>query len=307
MANLKQLAAKEDLLTGGHRACAGCAAPIIVRQVLLAAEHPVVVGSATGCLEVTTTLFPYTAWKVPFIHNAFENSAATVSGVEAAYQSLKRQGKYDKEVRFIAFGGDGGTYDIGLQSLAGAMERGHQMLYICYDNHAYMNTGIQRSSATPLGAHTTTSPAGKVIPGKNQYRKDLTAIMVAHNIPYVAQTSVSHWRDLVTKVKKALDTPGPTFINVLSPCRLGWGFKPEDTIELAREAVENCFWPLYEVENGVYKLTYKPKEKKPVVEWLKKQTRFRHLFKPGNEELLARVQENVDTEWEKLLSKCGAE
>ncbi|NLW08605.1 MAG: pyruvate ferredoxin oxidoreductase [Firmicutes bacterium] len=307
MANLKQLAAKEDLLTGGHRACAGCAAPIIVRQVLLAAEHPVVVGSATGCLEVTTTLFPYTAWKVPFIHNAFENSAATVSGVEAAYQSLKRQGKYDKEVRFIAFGGDGGTYDIGLQSLSGAMERGHQMLYICYDNHAYMNTGIQRSSATPLGAHTTTSPAGKVIPGKKQYRKDLTAIMVAHNIPYVAQTSVSHWRDLVTKVKKALDTPGPTFINVLSPCRLGWGFKPEDTIELAREAVENCFWPLYEVENGVYKLTYKPKEKKPVVDWLKKQTRFRHLFKPGNEELLAKVQEYIDTEWEKLLQKCGVE
>ena len=307
MANLKQLAAKEDLLTGGHRACAGCAAPIIVRQVLLAAEHPVVVGSATGCLEVTTTLFPYTAWKVPFIHNAFENSAATVSGVEDAYQSLKRQGKYDKEVRFIAFGGDGGTYDIGLQSLSGAMERGHQMLYICYDNHAYMNTGIQRSSATPLGAHTTTSPAGKVIPGKKQYRKDLTAIMVAHNIPYVAQTSVSHWRDLVTKVKKALDTPGPTFINVLSPCRLGWGFKPEDTIELAREAVENCFWPLYEVENGVYKLTYKPKEKKPVVDWLKKQTRFRHLFKPGNEELLAKVQEYIDTEWEKLLQKCGVE
>ena len=307
MANLKQLAAKEDLLTGGHRACAGCAAPIIVRQVLLAAEHPVVVGSATGCLEVTTTLFPYTAWKVPFIHNAFENAAATISGVEAAYQSLKRQGKYDKEVRFIAFGGDGGTYDIGLQSLSGAMERGHQMLYICYDNHAYMNTGIQRSSATPLGAHTTTSPAGKVIPGKKQYRKDLTAIMVAHNIPYVAQTSVSHWRDLVTKVKKALDTPGPTFINVLSPCRLGWGFKPEDTIELAREAVENCFWPLYEVENGVYKLTYKPKEKKPVVDWLKKQTRFRHLFKPGNEELLAKVQEYIDTEWEKLLQKCGVE
>lgn len=307
MATLKELAAREDLLTGGHRACAGCAAPIIVRQVLLAAEHPVVVGSATGCLEVTTTLFPYTAWKVPFIHNAFENSAATVSGVEAAYTSLKKQGKYDKEVRFIAFGGDGGTYDIGLQSLSGAMERGHQMLYICYDNHAYMNTGIQRSSATPLGAHTTTSPAGKVIPGKKQYRKDLTAIMVAHNIPYVAQTSVSHWRDLTAKVQKALDTPGPSFINIISPCRLGWGFRPEDTIELAREAVETCFWPLYEVENGVYKLTYKPREKKPVVEWLKKQTRFRHLFKPGNEELLAKVQEHVDAQWENLLKKSGAE
>ncbi|HHU82846.1 MAG TPA: pyruvate ferredoxin oxidoreductase [Firmicutes bacterium] len=307
MATLKELAAREDLLTGGHRACAGCAAPIIVRQVLLAAEHPVVVGSATGCLEVTTTLFPYTAWKVPFIHNAFENSAATISGVEAAYTSLKKQGKYDKEVRFIAFGGDGGTYDIGLQSLSGAMERGHQMLYICYDNHAYMNTGIQRSSATPLGAHTTTSPAGKVIPGKKQYRKDLTAIMVAHNIPYVAQTSVSHWRDLTAKVQKALDTPGPSFINIISPCRLGWGFRPEDTIELAREAVETCFWPLYEVENGVYKLTYKPREKKPVVEWLKKQTRFRHLFKPGNEELLAKVQEHVDAQWENLLKKSGAE
>jgi len=307
MATLKELAAREDLLTGGHRACAGCAAPIIVRQVLLAAEHPVVVGSATGCLEVTTTLFPYTAWKVPFIHNAFENSAATISGVEAAYTSLKKQGKYDKEVRFIAFGGDGGTYDIGLQSLSGAMERGHQMLYICYDNHAYMNTGIQRSSATPLGAHTTTSPAGKVIPGKKQYRKDLTAIMVAHNIPYVAQTSVSHWRDLTAKVQKALDTPGPSFINIISPCRLGWGFRPEDTIVLAREAVETCFWPLYEVENGVYKLTYKPREKKPVVEWLKKQTRFRHLFKPGNEELLAKVQEHVDAQWENLLKKSGAE
>lgn len=304
MASLKQLAAKEDLLTGGHRACAGCAAPIVVRQVLLAAENPVVVGCATGCLEVTTTLFPYTAWKVPFIHNAFENSAATVSGIQAAYTSLKKQGKYDKEVRFIAFGGDGGTYDIGLQSLSGAMERGHRMLYICYDNNAYMNTGIQRSSATPLGAHTTTSPVGKKSPGKKQYRKDLTAIMVAHNVPYVAQTSVSHWNDLCTKVQKALAVDGPSFINVLTPCRLGWGFNPEDTIELAREAVNTCFWPLYEVENGVYKLTYKPKEKKPVIDWLKKQGRFRHLFKAGNEEILAEIQKYVDEEWEKLLQKC---
>jgi len=305
MASLKKLAAKEDLLTGGHQTCAGCAAPIIVRQILLAAENPVVVGCATGCLEVTTTLFPYTAWKVPFIHNAFENSAATISGVEAAYTSLKKQGKYDKDVRFIAFGGDGGTYDIGLQSLSGAMERGHRMLYVCYDNNAYMNTGIQRSSATPMGAHTSTSPAGKKIPGKKQYRKDLTAIMVAHNIPYAAQTSVSHWNDLSTKVQKALAVDGPSFINVISPCRLGWGFNPEDTIQIARDAVDSCFWPLYEVENGVYKLTYKPKEKKPIIDWLKKQARFRHLFKPGNEELLAGIQENIDAEWEKLMKKCG--
>lgn len=304
MASLKQLAAKEDLLTGGHRACAGCAAPIVVRQVLLAAENPVVVGSATGCLEVTTTLFPYTAWKVPFIHNAFENAAATISGVEAAYTGLKKQGKYDKDVRFIAFGGDGGTYDIGLQSLSGAMERGHRMLYICYDNNAYMNTGIQRSSATPLGAHTTTSPVGKKSPGKKQFRKNLTAIMVAHNVPYVAQTSVSHWNDLCTKVQKALAVDGPSFINVLTPCRLGWGFNPEDTIQLAREAVNTCFWPLYEVENGVYKVTHKPREKQPVIDWLKKQARFRHLFRPGNEGILAEIQKNVDEEWEKLLKKC---
>src|SRR5690606_33633487 len=144
----------------------------------------------------------------------------------------------------------------------------------------------------------------KKSPGKKQYRKDLTAIMVAHNVPYVAQTSVSHWNDLCTKVQKALAVDGPSFINVLTPCRLGWGFNPEDTIELAREAVNTCFWPLYEVENGVYKLTYKPKEKKPVIDWLKKQGRFRHLFKAGNEEILAEIQKYVDEEWEKLLQKC---
>ncbi|MGE5551202.1 MAG: thiamine pyrophosphate-dependent enzyme [Bacteroidota bacterium] len=307
MANLKQLSAKEEPLSGGHRACAGCAAPIVTRQVLLAADNPVVCGSATGCLEVTTTLFPYTSWKVPFIHSAFENSAASVSGAEAAFKSLKRQGKLpvDKEVKFIAFGGDGGTYDIGFQSLSGAMERGHNMLYVCYDNEAYMNTGIQRSSATPKGANATTSPAGRVIPGKQQYRKDLTAIMAAHNIPYVAQATISNWNDLITKVQKALAANGPSFLNVLTPCRLGWDYKPEDTVEIAREAVDCCFWPLFEVVDGVWKLTYKPKEKKPVADWMKKQGRFKHLFRPGHEQILAEIQANVDREWERLLKKCG--
>ncbi len=226
MANLKELAKKGELLSGGHRACAGCTFPQIIRQALAATDTPVVAGAATGCMSVATTIFPFTAWKVPFIHSAFENVAATISGVEAAYRSLKKQGKLDKEIRFIAFGGDGGTYDIGLQSLSGAMERGHRMLYICYNNEAYMNTGIQRSSATPLGAETTTSPAGKVSYGKKQNSKDLTAIMVAHNIPYAAQASPSHWNDFITKVQKALATDGPTFINVLSPCRLGWAFPP---------------------------------------------------------------------------------
>jgi pyruvate ferredoxin oxidoreductase beta subunit len=258
-------------------------------------------------MEVTTTIFPYTAWKVPFIHSAFENSAATVSGVESAYRSLKRQGKYDKEVKFIAFGGDGGTYDIGFQSLSGAMERGHNMLYVCYNNEAYMNTGIQRSSATPRGADTTTSPAGKVQKGKVQFKKDLTEIMVAHNIPYVAQAAPSNWNDLMTKVQKALAVDGPAFINVLMPCRLGWAYQPQFGMQMAREAIASGYWPVYEVENGKYKINVKPKELTPVAEFLKKQTKFRHLFKPGNEEILAEIQADVDRRWNYLLKReeCG--
>ncbi len=305
MANLRELARKEERLCGGHRACAGCAAPIAIRQILAAVDTDVVVGCATGCLEVVTTIYPFTSWKVPFIHNAFENSAATVSGVEAAYKALKKKGKITRDIQFIALGGDGGTYDIGFQSLSGAMERGHDMVYICYDNEAYMNTGIQRSSATPMGASTTTSPAGKVMPGKVQFRKDLTAIMAAHNIPYAAQAIPSHWNDLVTKVQKALAVKGPAFINVLAPCRLGWQYDPAETIDIMRGAVETCFWPLYEVEDGKWRVTVKPKQKRPVREWLEKQGRFRHLFKPGNEHLLEAIQAHVDREWEALLARAA--
>ncbi|OGC36966.1 pyruvate ferredoxin oxidoreductase [candidate division WOR-1 bacterium RIFOXYB2_FULL_48_7] len=302
MVTLKELSTRPEPLTGGHRMCPGCGAPIIVRQVLLAAKDPVVVVSATGCLEVSTTIFPFTAWKVPFLHNAFENSAATASGVEAAYHSLKRQGRFDKNIQIVAFGGDGGTYDIGFQSLSGAMERGHDLLYVCYNNEAYMNTGVQRSGATPKGATTTTAPAGKVSQGKLQWRKDLTEIMVAHELPYVAQATTGNWADLTKKAEKAFATRGPKFINVLQPCRLGWGYRPEDTAVLGRLAFETCFWPIYEVENGVYKVT-KPRDKKPVAEFLKTQERFRHLFKPGNEQLLADIQQGVDAHWAKLLAK----
>ncbi|OGS09576.1 MAG: pyruvate ferredoxin oxidoreductase, partial [Elusimicrobia bacterium RIFOXYB1_FULL_48_9] len=236
---------------------------------------------------------------------AFENAGATMSGVESAYRSLLKQGKLKGDIKFITFGGDGGTYDIGLQSLSGAMERGHKMLYICYNNEAYMNTGIQRSGATPLGAHTTTAPAGKVKQGKEQNRKDLTAIMVAHEIPYVAQSVVGHWNDFISKVQKALATDGPSFINVLQPCRLGWAYKPEDTMVLGRMAVETCMWPVYEVVNGEYKLSMKPKEKKPIVEFLKPQGRFKHLFKPENKGILDAMQIEVDRKWEKLLKLCG--
>lgn len=306
MANLRELTKKEELLCGGHRACAGCAAPIAVRQALKAVDTSVVVGCATGCLEVTTTIYPFTSWRVPFIHSAFENSAATISGVEAAYRALKKRGKITREIQFIAFGGDGGTYDIGFQSLSGAMERGHDMVYICYDNEAYMNTGIQRSSATPKGASTTTSPAGKVIPGKVQFRKDLTAVMAAHNIPYVAQAVPSHWNDFITKVQKALAVKGPAFINVLAPCRLGWQFDPAETIDIMRGAVETCFWPLYEVEDGVWRVTHKPREKKPVRGWLEKQGRFRHLFRPENEHIIEEIQADIDRNWEALLARAGA-
>jgi len=305
MPGLRDLVKKSDPLTGGHRACAGCGAPIVVRQVLMSSKDPVVVVSATGCLEVVTTIFPYSAWTVPFLHNAFENSAATCSGIEAAYQALKRTGKIKEgqHINFVAFGGDGGTYDIGFQSLSGAVERGHDMLYVCYNNEAYMNTGIQRSSATPKGASTTTAPAGKVIPGKVQFSKNLTEIMVAHEMPYVAQSAVGFWRDLTSKAEKAFSIRGPKFINVLQPCRLGWGYKPADTAAIGRLAADTCVWPLYEVENGKYKLTYKPKEKKPVVEFLKSQDRFRHLLKPGNEAILESIQKETDKRWEALLAK----
>lgn len=298
--SLKELSKKEDLFTHGHRMCSGCGAPIIVKQLLLASDYPIVAANATGCLEVSTCISEYTAWKIPWIHNAFENAAATLSGVEAMYRSLKKQGKIAKEIKFVAFGGDGGTYDIGFQSLSGAMERGHDMLYICYDNGAYMNTGIQRSSATPIGADTTTCPAGLTVKGKMQPRKNLTRIMAAHGIPYVAQASPSHWRDAMTKFKKALDITGPKFINVIAPCNRGWRSKTDDAILLARLAVETCYWPLYEVDDGVTRITYEPKEKKPLEEFMKPQGRFKHLFAPENEWLLKASQAEVDREWERL-------
>jgi len=302
---LKDISKNPELLAPGHRACPGCAAPTVLRQVLHVAGKNTVIGFATGCMEVSTTIFPYTAWRVPFIHNAFENPAATISGVEAAYQSLKRQGKIDpdKKINFIAFGGDGATYDIGFQSLSGAMERNHDMLYICYDNEAYMNTGIQRSSATPKGASTTTAPAGKVKQGKEQNRKDLTACVIAHDIPYAAQASVHNHLDFMNKVQTALATKGASFINVLAPCHRGWRFPMDESINIAKHAVECCFWPIFEVKDHVWKINFKPKEKKPVVDWLKRQGRFKHLFKPGNEHIIEEIQVEVDRKWEELLDR----
>jgi len=459
MANIKELAKIPERLSGGHRLCAGCGASIIVRQVLMGTKDYVVAGSATGCLEVATTIYPYTAWKIPFIHNAFENAAATMSGVETAYRALKKKGEITEEIKFVTFGGDGGTYDIGLQSLSGALERGHKLVYVCYNNEAYMNclstssmimteaglkkitevktgekiyafdqktyklvlkectgvfdngikdvyelstlhhvikatsnhpfliavtteeqntnkiicktknkiftwkflenikigdevvtlknlksgfeseeviniklvgkeptldlrvegehnfiadgivvhnTGVQRSGATPKGASTTTAPHGKESYGKCQFKKDLTSIVAAHRIPYVAQASVSNWNDLVTKAEKAFKADGPAFLNVISTCHRGWRFPQEKSIEISKLAVETGVWPLIEVENGVWRFTYKPKERKPVIEWLKSQGRFSHLFTEENKSIIDEIQQGVDENWARLENLCNS-
>ena len=313
--NVKEIVAKKpSRFTEGHRMCAGCGAPPVARMILraLKEEDHAVIAGATGCMEVSTFIYPYTSWTDSFIHTAFECAAATLSGVESAYVAMKKQGKLpnDKHTKFIAFGGDGGTYDIGLQSLSGAMERGHDLTYVCYDNGAYMNTGIQRSSATPKFADTTTSPAGKVIPGKTQVRKDLTKIMNGHHLPYIAQTAAyMNFKDLYEKAEKAIYTEGPTFLNVFSPCPRGWGYPTEDLMNINKLAVDTCYWPLYEIVDGVYHITYKPAKKLPVEEFLKPQKRFKHMFLPGNEWMIEEFQKIVDMRWQELLDleKMGQE
>ena len=295
--NFKELMNKEERLAPGHRMCAGCGGTIAVRNVLRALhdEDKAVITNATGCLEVSTFMYPYTAWKDSYIHNAFENAAATCSGVEAAYSVLKAKGKVKNNFKFITFGGDGGTYDIGFQSLSGAMERNHDMVYVCYDNGAYMNTGIQRSSATPMYADTTTTPVGKESNGKTQNRKDLAAIIANHDIPYVAQTTfVQNFRDLHLKAEKAIYTPGAAFLNIMAPCPRGWRYNTPDIIDICKLAVETCYWPLFEVEKGKWTLNYKPKNKLPIEDFLKPQGRFKHLFKKGNEHLIEEFQAEVD-------------
>jgi pyruvate ferredoxin oxidoreductase beta subunit len=299
---LKDLTQLEDRLVAGHGMCLGCGIPLIFKIILRATEDPIVVANATGCLEVCTTIFPRTAWNCMWVHSAFENAASTIAGVEAMYRSLKGKGKIpaDKKIKFMAVGGDGGTYDIGLQALSGAVERGHNFVYVCYDNNCYANTGGQRSSATPLGASATTAPAGAKSPGKLQRRKDLTKVLVAHNIPYVAQASPHRWQDLYNKAKKAFEVEGPAFLNVLCLCPTEWKYEEAKGIKLAQLAAETCVWPLYEVENGKYKINFKPKEKKPVLEWLKSQGRFRHLFKEENAWMVEEIQRSVDRDWEEL-------
>ncbi|MCI8390540.1 MAG: pyruvate ferredoxin oxidoreductase [Roseburia sp.] len=306
--DFKEIQGREDRLAPGHRLCAGCGASIAVRNVLKAL-HPgdhAVVGNATGCLEVSSYTYPYTAYEDSYIHTAFENAGATLSGVETAYRVLRKKGKVGADYKFITFGGDGGTYDIGLQSLSGAMERGHDMVYVCYDNGAYMNTGIQRSSATPEFADTTTTPVGKVSTGKPQSRKDLAAVMAAHHIPYVGQTTfIGNMKDLYTKAERAIYTEGPAFLNIMAPCPRGWRYDAPKLGEICKLAVETCYWPLFEVAEGKWILNYEPKKKLPIEDFLKQQGRFKHLFKPENEHCIGEFQAEVDRRWEELLARCA--
>ena len=309
MSRLKTLVRNEagvPPLAGGHALCQGCGVPIVVRTVLNTFTQPVVVVNATGCLEVATTRFPATAWNVPWLHVAFENAAAVASGVESAQRALRRRHALPaaEEVAVVVFAGDGGTYDIGLQALSGALERGHRLLFVCYDNEAYMNTGIQRSGATPFGAATTTSPNGEVSFGKAQQRKDMTAIAVAHHVPYAAQATASHWHDLSRKVERASAADGAAFLNVLTDCPVGWGHEPRRSLEVLNAAVDSLFWPLYEVVDGRYRLTYQPEQVLPIEDWLRPQKRFAHLLRPEHADVLDEIQRRVDADWEDLLRKC---
>lgn len=307
--NFKEVMSRPERLVPGHRMCAGCGATIALRNVLKAIkpEDKAVIANATGCMEVSTFTYPYSAWTDSYIHNAFENAAATAGGVEAAYNALKKRGKIDETYKFLAVGGDGGTYDIGFQSLSGAMERNHDMVYVCYDNEAYMNTGIQRSSATPMFADTTTTPNGTVSDGKKQNRKDMTEVIAAHRVPYVAQTTLmGNFKDLIEKSEKAIYTKGACFLNILAPCPRGWRYDAENIMDICKAAADTCFWPMYEVENGEkWTLSYEPKKKLPIEDFLKLQGRFRHLLQPGKEEQVAAFQAEVDRRWEILLKKCS--
>lgn len=286
----------DHLLASGHTACPGCGQSLAARLVLRAAGRNVMVVNSTGCLEVFSSKYPESAWEVPWLHSLFENTSAVAAGIEAA---LKITGQLDR-VRVIAQGGDGSTADIGLGAISGMLERGHDVLYICYDNEAYMNTGIQRSGSTPYYARTTTSPPGKVSLGNWRPKKDVPQIALAHGIPYVAVASVGYPMDLDRKVRKALSIRGPKYVQIHVPCPLGWGTAPERTIDFARLAVLTGLYPLYEVENGELRALKIPK-KMPVEEYLKEQVRFRHLFgKEDRKKEIAEIQGIADQNIEKF-------
>jgi pyruvate ferredoxin oxidoreductase beta subunit len=293
-----RLVEKAEYFSAGHRACQGCAEVLAVRLVLKALGRNTIVAMATGCMEIVSSPLPTTNWEVPWIHVAFENASAVASGCESGMKAMMRKGKMPpKKINFVAMGGDGATADIGMGQLSGALERGHDMIYVCYDNEAYMNTGIQRSSSTPWGATTTTSPAGKMSKGQHTQKKDLPKIAIAHNIPYVATACPSFPFDLMEKVQKAAAVQGPAYLQIFSVCPTGWRIPPEDAIKYGRLAVNTCVFPLYEYEYGKYRLTYRPSPILPVREYIEGQGRFRHL----TPEDIDSIEKRTMAEYEKLV------
>ncbi len=297
-----RLVSQKEYFVPGHRACQGCAEALALRLVAKALGRNNVIASATGCMEIVSSPLPLTSWNVPWIHVAFENAAAVASGIEAGLKALMRKERLPRQrINVMAMAGDGGTSDIGLQALSGALERGHDFVYVCFDNEAYMNTGIQRSSATPFGASTTTSPAGKVVPGQATWKKNMPEIAAAHNIPYVATACSSYPFDLMEKVKKAAVIEGPAYVHILSVCPTGWRLPPQLAIHAGRLAVETGMFPLYEVEQGRYRLSIDLTELRPVEEYLKIQGRFRHL----TPEMIDTIQQRVREEYEKVKKKVA--
>jgi pyruvate ferredoxin oxidoreductase beta subunit len=293
---------EEEFAVSGHRACQGCAEILALRLALKVFGKDTILCMATGCMEIISTPLPTTAWKLPWIHVAFENAASVASGVEAGIRVLMDKGKIPKkDIHVVAIAGDGGTSDIGLQALSGALERGQKFTYICVDNEAYMNTGIQRSSSTPYGAMTTTSPPGKKSIGQSTWKKNMPEIVAAHNIPYVATACPSYPFDLFSKVKKARMTQGPSYLHILSVCPTGWRIPSSEAIEYGKLAVRTGMFPLYEIEDGLYRVTYSPDPLRPVTDYLKGQGRYKHL----TEDTTAIIQDRITAEWEHLKSLCA--
>ena len=293
---------KKERFAPGHRACIGCGEALAVRLACKALGDNVIIVNATGCMEIVSSQLPYTSWTVPWIHTLFENTAAVASGIEAGLKVMDRKGiRTIPGVKVVAIAGDGGTSDIGLQALSGALERGHNFLYLCFDNEAYMNTGIQRSSSTPYGASTTTTPVGKMSIGQFTWKKNMPAIAAAHNIPYVATASPSYPFDLLDKVKKGMNTVGPAYVHILSVCPIGWRSPSDLAVRLGRLAVETGIFPLYEVDNGQYKLSFDFPKLKPVTDYLKLQGRFRHLSPHDIDKIQSRVSEDYEKLREKVV------
>jgi pyruvate ferredoxin oxidoreductase beta subunit len=297
-----RLVTKKEFFVPGHRACIGCGEALAVRLACKALGQNTIIASATGCMEIVSSQLPYTSWQVPWIHTLFENTAAVASGIESGLKMLMKKGRIaHQEIRVVAMAGDGGTSDIGIQALSGALERGHNFLYLCFDNEAYMNTGIQRSSATPFGASTTTSPAGKVSIGQVTWKKNMPAIAAAHNIPYVATACPSYPFDMLAKVEKGVSTPGPAYIHILSVCPTGWRCATDLTIRIGRLAVETGIFPLYEIEDGRYSLNFDFSQLRPVTDYMKLQGRFRHL----SEDVIDKIQQRVSADYAKLKEKAS--